>query len=556
MMKGAGFSRAPDKRELDNEECITKSFKAEEALYKSVKKSLSDPASVAKGFSPNFMPALGSFMDRAGQSSGISNLVDQLNAQLSDIGKNFTLTTPLATGLVPYDLVAPSRLIYPVYSPMRNRLPRVPGVGTSHRAKVLTGISGSQTGVATLDAAIPELVTGGGTLANWPLNLPGSGTQAASDINIPYKFFGVSEAASFLAQWAGQGFEDASALANLVLIQEAMLAEEYQLMQATGTVVQTPGQPTLTPRTAGTGESNLTGITTNLYVKVTALNFFGETVVSASQSTAITSQVCDVTITPSRGAAYYRIYAGTGTTDPGAAGYHLMADNVGGTKYTLQGALPTGTANAPTADTGTFSANRYEGLLSILDGHSVTDAAVYPAGFTGGYVNNKVGDTLNSNVVNTALQSLWDGTSAFRANPSELVCEGGDAVRFSNDIRTNAALNYRLTIDQSEVGGIRGGAAISEYVNPVTRSIVAITVHPWQQQGVAYLLSYTLPQPYSNVSNVFENVMVQDLVGIQWPVIDASYRFSAFWMGALVCYAPQYNGILKGLQVSNTTPYS
>ena len=81
-MKGAGFSRTPGKRELDNEELITKSLPAEEALYKSVKKSLSDPAAVAKSFNPNFMPALGSFMERSGQGSGISNLVDQLNAQL------------------------------------------------------------------------------------------------------------------------------------------------------------------------------------------------------------------------------------------------------------------------------------------------------------------------------------------------------------------------------------------------------------------------------------------------------------------------------------------
>ena len=555
-MKGAGFSRAPGKRELDNEELITKSLPAEEALYKSVRKSLSDPQSVAKGFNPNFMPALGSFMERSGQSSGISGLVDQLNAQLGDLGKNFTLTSPLATGLVPYDLVAPSRLIYPVYSPLRNRLPRVPGQGTAHKAKVLTGISGSQTGVAVLDAAIPELVTGSGSLSNWPLNLPSSGSQAAQDISIPYKFFGVSEAASFLAQWAGQGFEDASALANLILIQESMLAEEYQLLQATGTVVPTPAAPTVTQRTAGSGETALTGITTNLYAKVTALNFFGETVASTSGYAAVSSGVADITITPVRGAAYYRIYVGTGSTDPGTSGYHLMADNVGGVKYTLQGALATATATPPSADTGTYSANRYEGLLSILDGHAVTDAAVYPTGFKGGYVNNAVGDTLNSSVVNTALAALWDGSGAYRANPSELVCEGGDAVRFSNDISANTALNYRLQIDQSQVGGIRGGAAISEYVNPVTRSIVAITVHPWQQQGVAYLLSYTLPQPYSNVSNVFENVMVQDLVGISWPVIDASYRFSAFWMGSLVCYAPQYNGILKGLQVKASTPYS
>jgi hypothetical protein len=39
-------------------------------------------------------------------------------------------------------------------------------------------------------------------------------------------------------------------------------------------------------------------------------------------------------------------------------------------------------------------------------------------------------------------------------------------------------------------------------------------------------------------------------------VIDATFRYSIFMYGALVAHAPQYSGILQGLQVSDTTPFS
>lgn len=555
MMKGAGFTRPAHSRELDTGELVGLASQAEEALYKSVKSSLADPQSVVKSFNPSFAPQLGQFMEGAGMGLGLQQLAAQISEIFStELGKNITLTSPLSTGLVPFNLVAPSRLIYPVYSPLRNRLPRVPGIGTSHRAKVLTAISGSQTGNAVLDASIGELV--GGSLSSWPINLPPAGSQTAVDVNIPMKFFGVTESASFLSEWAGRGFEDAAALANLILMQESMMAEEYQILEATGTALSAPAAPTLTKRSAGSNETNLSGVSTNIYVTVTATNVFGETVASSVSNTNPSSQVVDVTIAPVRGASQYNIYVGTGTADPGNAGRFRMAANVGGIKFTLQGALPTAGTAAPTADSGTSSANRYEGLLSCLDGHAVTDAAVYPAGFLGGYVNKAVGNTLVSSVIDTALQQLWDGPTGFRANPAELIGEGGDLVRLANDIKTNTALNYRLTIDQAQVDGIRGGAAISEYVNPVTRSTVALTVHPFMRQGVAHLMSYTLPTPFSNVSNVVENVMVQDLVSIAWPVIDVARRFSSFWYGALVMNAPQYCGVLGGLQVSASTPYS
>lgn len=90
--------------------------------------------------------------------------------------------------------------------------------------KVFTGISGSQTGgQGVIDISIPELVQPNGNFGTWPLNLPASGNQTEVNLNVPYRFFGITEQLSWLAQFAGQGFEDVSSLANLIMLQEMML---------------------------------------------------------------------------------------------------------------------------------------------------------------------------------------------------------------------------------------------------------------------------------------------------------------------------------------------
>ena len=108
----------------------------------------------------------------------------------------------------------------------RNKFPRPAGQGASRQVYGLLGISGSQTGgQGVIDISIPELVQSGqtGITSTWPLNIPASGKQTEYKLNVPYRFFGLSESLSWLAQFEGQGFEDLSALANLVLLQEMML---------------------------------------------------------------------------------------------------------------------------------------------------------------------------------------------------------------------------------------------------------------------------------------------------------------------------------------------
>ena len=106
------------------------------------------------------------------------------------------------------------------------------------------------------------------------------------------------------------------------------------------------------------------------------------------------------------------------------------------------------------------------------------------------------------------------------------------------------------------MAGVTGGIAVANIVNPVTRSAPEIIVHPYLTQGTALLMSYTLPQTQNNLGNVVEMVMVQDYAQIGWPVIDPAFRQSILRYGTFFMPAPQYCGLLQGLQNSATTPYS
>ncbi|MFJ5532486.1 hypothetical protein [Streptomyces sp. NPDC093261] len=556
LVKGFGYAKPKGVAPLDDgdDRVFRMAMDAEVALRKAVQSGYANPEGVKKSMNPAFAAQFGAFMMSNPQVRGLEQALSGIQQALSELGKNITLTSPLNSGFVPFDLVSPSRLIYPVYSPLRNKLPRVAGQGTSRRAKVVTAVSGSgQSAAPVIDTTISEFVgsSNPSQLSNWPINLPGSGSQVGVDINVPYRFWGLTESLSWLSQFAGQGFEDISALANLVLLQEMMLSEEYADIAATSIPLNAPNAPTAVARAAGTGETAISGATSNIYVKVTYTNYYGETVASSALTVSWASPpsnpVLDIALPGLAGGMQANIYVTTGAS-PGT--YYRAATGVGGSMYTLMGALPTSGSQPPATDTTTSAATRQEGILSTLSGHA-SNGSIYPAGagWQAGYLNQTVNDTLNRNVLNTALAALW---SSYKASPSEIVAEGSDVMRLSNDIlNSNSNSNYRLYVEQGDSSGIRDGAAVSEFQNPITRDILKILVHPWLTQGTAMLMSYALPFAWSNVSNVWEKTMVQDYLSISWPVIDASFRYSLFQYGSLVCYAPQYNGLLQGLQVNN-----
>ncbi len=368
-------------------------------------------------------------------------------------------------------------------------------------------------------------------------------------------------------------------------------SEEYQLIAGSSQNLPAPAQVTVAFRTPGSNETAITGGTAaHFAVCVTALNYFGETVASAISSDITTSRtpgyVADVTITPVAGAQQYNIYVSTNATvstttaflqagtsvQAGVVTQGVQTANaVGGIRFTIQGALAT--ANTPpTADTGTGGSNNTEGLIPVLGGLSATGTGPYanaiyesnaPGAWQGGYSNLSVGTHLSTNAIFTALDALWENNGInnvapgkFRADPSEIVADGGDLMRLASDILSQGAgLNYLLNISQDQISGVRAGAAVAEFVNPVSRSTLKLTVHPFFAQGTALLMTYQLPQTWSHVDNAWEVACVQDYISVAWPVIDATFRYSLFSLETLVAHAPMYSGILGGLQVSDVTPF-
>jgi hypothetical protein len=558
LVKGAGFVGEGGNTPLTDQADIgRRAFEATVDLRAATQQGIFAKREVTKSFNPDFLGRFGA-MRTALEAPSVQEL---LTLASPDLVRSFTagnLGIGSSYGLVPFNLLAPSRLIYPIYTVYRNKFARPAGQGASLIERLAVGISGSQTGnEAVLDFSMPELVSAGNTFGAWPLNLPPAVSEQFVTLNVPYRFFGVTEQLSFLAQWAGQGFEDLSALANLILLQAAMMAEEYQLIAGSAQTLATPSAPTCTVRAA---QSNETALSTSVVnVQVAASNYFGRTASSASTAVTVAAgQVVDVTITPVTGAMQYILYGLTAVP----ATYQLAT--CGGVKYTLQGSLPSASvATTPTADTGTGAGTRMEGVIPTLTGLSA-QAGIYPSSpivWQGGYVNQNVGAHLGYNVIYTALKALFDSPGinpgAFKADPAEIISSGSDIANLSQDvISQGSGTNFELFIKQSEIGNVTVGAAVSQFQNPVTKSILKTVVHPFYLQGNAELLSYQLPQSWTNVANAWEVSCVQDYVTLALPVIDVTYRYILLLMACLVAHAPMYSAHLGGLQQSDVTPYS
>ena len=317
-----------------------------------------------------------------------------------------------------------------------------------------------------------------------------------------------------------------------------------------------PAAPTITQRVAGSNETAITGGGTHFSVLITALNYFGETAVgTATADTPLTTgNVVDLTWTAIPGAQQYNIYVSTNAT-AGTNAYLQVgtsvqsgvtytgsqsSNSVGGVKYTLQGAVATSTQPRRPVDRHGDGREQPAGrahphpVRPVLHRHRpLRERRLREPERVEGRVHQpgRRHPPVSTNAIFTALDAMWENNGmnnvtpgVYRADPSEIVADGGDLMRLANDILSQGAgLNYLLNISQDQLSGVRAGAAVAEFVNPVTRSTLKLTVHPWMSQGTALLMSYQLPQTWSHVDNAWEMTCVQDYVSVAWPVIDATF---------------------------------
>ena len=539
-------------------------FKSE--LNKSVSQAVTDPMAInaiqagkatfaqASGDPVANLEALAANKSLSPDAVGaLNNALASQRLAMQDIQKDITLTSPLSTSFAAFDLEAPSKLLTPRPTPLRNKLPRKKGVGTSHRVKRILGYTGTGTGgIGQTWPGITESTTTAFGSINYERGPKIS--YAADDLVLPYNSYSLSDSVSFDANFSGMGYQDLRQLSSTSTLYATMLMEERMMLMARGTAAGYSGAlsaPTFTLASpvAGAGQTALAA--TTYYVNVTADagisgSGFGESILGTEASTAVAAgDVLTVTVgTAVAGALGYNIYVGTAT---GAANLKYQGTLKGTGTFTIQGASATGltgnnaafttsgaAASRASADTSAY-ATGYDGILPTV------------LGSNSGY-NNAINSTFSTsnpgNEYQVVFSRLYDSV---KADPDEIFLNGADRKQLSDSIKNGATANYRLNLTQTETGDYVGGAVIGGLHNEVTGKLVPLTVHPWLPQGVSPVVSYTLPIPDTEVSDVWANFMVQDYMGIQWPVTQFAYEFSTYFRGTFFCTAPAWNGAVSGI---------
>ena len=485
--------------------------------------------------------------------AGLNNALASQRLAMQEIQKDITLTSPLSTSFAAFDLEAPAKLLTPRPTPLRNRIPRKKGVGTSHRVKRILGYTGTGTGgVGQTWPGITETSTQAFGSINYERGKLIS--YAADDLVLPYNSYSLSDSVSFDANFSGLGYQDLRQLSSTSTLYATMLMEERMMLMARGTASGYAGAlsaPTfsLTTPAAATGQTAIAANT--YYVNVTAdagisTTGFGESIVGTeANTTSVSGDVLVVTIsTAVAGALGYNIYVGTAT---GNANLKYQGTLKGTGTFTIQGAGTTGltgnnaaltttgaAATRAAADTSAY-ATGYDGILPTVLGSN--------SGF-----NNAINATFSTSNPGAEYQTVFARLyDSVKADPDLVLLNGNDRKQLSDAIKSGSTANYRLTIDNPGSGGTTYGSIVTGLQNEVTGKAVDLEVHPWLPQGVSPVLSFTLPIPDTEVSDVWSNFMVQDYMGIQWPVTQFAYEFSTYFRGTFFCTAPAWNGAVSGI---------
>jgi hypothetical protein len=487
-------------------------------------------------------------------ASGLQNALAAQRLAMQDIQKDITLTSPLSTSFAAFDLEAPAKMLTPRPTPLRNRIPRKKGVGTSHRQKQILGYTGTGTGgVGNTWPGITQDTTTTFGAINYERGPKIA--YAAQDLILPYNSYSLSDSVTFDANFSGLGYQDLRQLSSTSTLYATMLMEERMMLMARGTASGYSGAlaaPTFTVASPVASGSQVALAATNYFINVTADagisgNGFGESILGTeSASTAVASgDVLTITVsTPVVGALGYNIYVGTTT---GAANLKYQGTLKGTGTFTIQGAGTQGltgnnaaftttgaAASRASADTSAY-ATGYDGILATVLGPN--------SGF-----NNAINSTFSTSNPGGEFQTAFASMYAnVKADPDVVLLNGNDRKQLSDAIKSGSNANYRLVINNPGEDGTTYGSVVTGLQNEVTGKSVDLMVHPWLNQGVAPILSFTLPIPDTEVSDVWANFLVQDYMGIQWPVTQFSYDFSTYFRGTFFCSAPAWNGAVSGI---------
>ena len=469
-----------------------------------------------------------------------------------------------SSGLLGYELQTPARVIVPVITPLVNLLPRRKGVGVDIvHWKAITSFDTARNWGVVADGALPSQIS----------------YQVAALQNT-LQTIGLMNSVTFQAQWRGRSLE-ANLRARRVaeLLYQVKITEERWILGASAFLMVPPAPALATSATGGTVAAG------TYWVKVTAKNAQGETTASAATkivTTGATSTI-SVTIFTVPNATQYNVYIGSGASLPADAALWLQAGLSGanaaqpaiGNNVTLaDGAtvMPSGEVNpayltvtlaAPPATSGTalssVSANTAKTFVDGSGNVLMWDGLIAQALGNASQAN---GATLGAQVAQpadaTGKLALSDIDNLLAAmymqaagDPDYIVMNPLDNVRLTNLVVGAGQLRYVVQAgDSADQGQLTAQYRVTRYLNKSTGKEIPILLDRYCPQGYMVFVPLAIPYPVPEVTSAVEIETNQDYFGVDFAVVDSTYKFADFVDETLKVYFLGGLGVIRGIYPS------
>jgi len=479
-----------------------------------------------------------------------------------------------ASGLVAFNLEAPSKKLFPVLTPFRNKIPRdTGGKGTAVQWKAVTKINA--TGVS---AGVSEGNRGA---------VISTTTQS---LTAAYKGLGLEDYVTYEAEYAGRTFEDAKALAVMNLLSALMIAEESVIIggNASTGLGTTPTPTVANSGTGGTiaaatydviavaltteGWTNsavgVSGVPVGPISRTNAdgtIDVIGVGVAqksAASSGTTTSGSTSSITasVTPVPRAVAYAWYVGT-------SGAERIVAITGGNSVLIT-ALPGGTnqlASAlPSSDQSTNTLV-FDGIIPQVIGpgalttyQAVGSSATLFQGSTGGLVMQMATGVAGTGTPLTAdgkggivewdamLRAFWDLS---RLSPVRIWVNAQEAQNAATKVLTASGSGVQRFI-QTTVDGVTGGVYLKSYYNKFGTGggqVIDIALHPNLPPGTTLFETEQLPYRANNVPSVLRMDIRQEYYQIEWSPRTRKYEYGEYVDEVLKCYFPGAFGVVMNV---------
>lgn len=465
--------------------------------------------------------------------------------------------TGVTQGLKGYDLEPAAKTLYPVLTPLRNKIPRVGGgFGIQANWKAITGIN-----TAGLSAGAGEGRRGGIV------------TTTVADYLAAYRTLVLDDYVTLQAQAAGQGAFDVSALAVEGLLRSLMIQEEFIMLGGNGAAVALGTTPTPTLVDVGTGGTFKA--TTKYLVHCVALTLEGYR--NASVAGGVAGQVSrangdGTTETYGGGSAQKSAEANITTAADGNNTHSIKAsvtpvtgavayawfwgengqDVLLGAISTINSVLLTNPVATGTQKIGDLAGSDQSKNALIFDGllyqiwKSGSNAYVKTmATGTPGTGTPLTADTKAGIVeITEALVHFW---SVYKTIPTTIWVAGQEKQNMASKVATGASGSaVSFTVDTRQ-GAVLGGINVSGYIHPITGQEIPVAVHPELPAGTILFECMALPYSLSGVANVVQVRTRWEYQQIDWVLTSLKRDFSITVDEVLQNYFPPAWGLITNI---------